>query len=169
MTDIRSMIREEIRSSVGELIPPQYPPAHSAAKRPRYDQISDSEQESEGLSGSDSQEMAPAMSMDEDKKYQFASDNMDFLLKAVRETMNVEEIEPSRSVQDEMFGGLTARKRRVFLVNNNLQKLILAEWEDSEKRLFIPREFKDRLVFDPEDIKLWQETPKIDVPVAKVI
>ncbi|XP_040264841.1 lamina-associated polypeptide 2, isoforms alpha/zeta-like [Bufo bufo] len=32
----------------------------------------------------------------------------------------------------------------------------------------MPREFKNRLIFNPEDTKLWDEVPKIDIQVAKV-
>ncbi|XP_069611695.1 oocyte zinc finger protein XlCOF8.4-like [Ranitomeya imitator] len=42
------------------------------------------------------------------------------------------------------------------------------ERKNAERRLAMSREFKDRLPFDLEDIKIWEEIPKVDVPLAKV-
>ncbi|XP_040284622.1 uncharacterized protein LOC120998145 [Bufo bufo] len=54
-------------------------------------------------------------------------------------------------------------------MNENLKDMILDEWTDPERRLGVSREFRNRLLFDPADVKLFNETPKIDIQVAKVV
>ncbi|KAM4028656.1 lamina-associated polypeptide 2, isoforms alpha/zeta-like [Anomaloglossus baeobatrachus] len=144
LTDMRAMIREEVQSVIakeGEI---------------SYDSDSQLEEETAG----------PAP--EEGRRYLFSSCDTDELLRAVRKTMMVEEQEKPRSVQDEMFGGLRSQRHRVFPVNPHVRAMIMEEWQESEKKLVIPREFRARLPFEPDDIKDWEDVPKIDVPVAKV-
>ncbi|XP_044157477.1 uncharacterized protein LOC122943646 [Bufo gargarizans] len=149
--------------------PPSLPvPASPPSKRTRVHLVSDSEEET-GYPSDDLEDQIPPSVSEEPRKYLFSSDQLDSLLTAVRQTMAVEEEEPKRSIQDEMFGGLRARKRKIFPVNSYLQDLIKEEWEEGDKKLYIPREFKSRLAFNPEETKLWDEIPKVDIQVAKVV
>ncbi|KAM4043786.1 LOW QUALITY PROTEIN: lamina-associated polypeptide 2, isoforms alpha/zeta-like [Anomaloglossus baeobatrachus] len=103
---------------------------------------------------------------EEGRHYVFSSSDTDDLLRAVRKTMMVEEEQPS--VQDEMFGGLRSQQHRVFPVNQHVRAMIMEGWQESERKLVIPRDFRNRLPFEPDDIKESEDVPKIDVPVAKV-
>lgn len=162
------MIREEVQASVSSLTPP--PPV---SKKPRIQLESDSDEQGDNtyyLDGELEEEelICPSGSSEGQKKYLFSLEDLDLLLSVVRETMEMEEVQQPRTTQDDMFGGLRAKKRKLFLVNSNLREMILEEWEDAEKKLFIPQEFRSCLLFNLEDTKLWQEVPKIDVQVAKI-
>ncbi|XP_044141513.1 lamina-associated polypeptide 2-like isoform X2 [Bufo gargarizans] len=172
LADLRVIVKEEIQAASSSVA--QKPCAVSPPpKRPRVLRESDSEEEglylSEGetLKGDDDQ--GSSHMADDQRRYFFSQEDLDPLLSAVRQTMDIEEEEQTRSIQDEMFGGLKARKKKLFPVNENLKDLVIDEWADADKRLYIPREFKNRLLFNPEDTKLWDVVPKVDIQVAKVV
>ncbi|CAJ0936871.1 unnamed protein product [Ranitomeya imitator] len=167
LDNIKSMIRDEVQATVSTMVPPQSP----RPKRPRWDIDASSEEgEVSGYSdpGSDEEDNTFTVLPEERKKYLFSSENTDILLKAVRSTMKIEDSSEPLSVQDEMFGGLRTRRNRVFPVNNHITAMIMEEWEDVGKKISSPRDFKYRLPFDPEETKVWESVPKIDIPVAKV-
>ncbi|XP_071982481.1 uncharacterized protein [Engystomops pustulosus] len=166
MEEMRSFIKGEVQTSVAasvaSIIPQIVPP-----KRPRVME-SYSEAESEEASTSCSLDMDISQSIAATKmesKCLFASENLDALLKAVRDTLKIEE---AKSVQDELFGILKAKKKRVFPINNTLKELILEEWREPENRISVSKEFKNRLIFDEEEVKNWNTTPKVDVQVTKI-
>ncbi|XP_077110333.1 lamina-associated polypeptide 2, isoforms alpha/zeta-like isoform X2 [Ranitomeya variabilis] len=162
MSNMRTMIREEVQASVSGLMTPQ--PSQPDKKRMR-----DSDSSSEGaLSDSELENEEFKDPPGRGKKYLFSSADTDELLGAVRHTMQIEEPPASCSIQDEMFGGLRAQTSKVFPVNAHIRGMILEEWEEAEKRLIIPKDFKLRLPFDPAEVKDWEDVPKIDVPLARV-
>ncbi|KAG8566014.1 hypothetical protein GDO81_013062 [Engystomops pustulosus] len=171
MEEMRSFIKGEVQTSVAasvaSIIPQIVPP-----KRPRVmESYSESEAESEEASTSFSLDMDVSQSIAATKmesKYLFASENLDALLKAVRDTLKIEDIEEAKSVQDELFGILKAKKKRVFPINNTLKELILEEWREPENRISVSKDFKNRLIFDEEEVKNWNATPKVDVQVTKI-
>ncbi|KAG8595954.1 hypothetical protein GDO81_001683 [Engystomops pustulosus] len=96
MEEMRSFIKGEVQTSVAasvaSIIPQIVPP-----KRPRVmESYSESEAESEEASTSFSLDMDVSQSIAATKmesKYLFASENLDALLKAVRDTLKIEDIE----------------------------------------------------------------------------
>ncbi|XP_044138697.1 lamina-associated polypeptide 2-like [Bufo gargarizans] len=170
MENIRSVVQEEIRAARVAQSDPQDEPSR---KRPRSRIFSSgSEDAGDKASTSTQWEDDPSLSEGEvyenNKKFYFSSEEMNDLLKAVRATMGIEETPRSVSIQDEMFGGLKVKKSRVFPINEHIRQMILEEWSEPEKRLGISKEFKNRLLFDPSQSKLFDGTPKVDVQVAKV-
>ncbi|XP_077137714.1 uncharacterized protein LOC143803833 [Ranitomeya variabilis] len=142
-------------------------------KRPRLDLDQDddevlSKEESDGRSSDQEEGELPLEEQDQGRKFLFHVEETEDLVQAVRNTMQMKEEPRPKSRQDLMFGGLTSQRQTVFPVSDHLKQMILQEWKDAERRLIVSREFKSRLPFDPEDIKAWEEIPKIDVPIAKV-
>ncbi|XP_073414104.1 uncharacterized protein [Dendrobates tinctorius] len=166
LMEMGTVVREEVQASVSAWLSTQSVD-RSQSKRPRWESDQSSEKE---IRGSDSEEEGEITSEPPEtgKKYLFTSENTDELLSAVRSTMQIEEAPKEQSIQDVMFGGLRARVRQVFPVNDHIRAMILEEWEDAEKRLIVPRDFKLRLPFNPEGINTWDEVPKIDSQVARV-
>ncbi|XP_044127503.1 lamina-associated polypeptide 2-like [Bufo gargarizans] len=165
------MIQEEIRSSLAHLStnPPDLPqPKKKRARSPSPSDIEVVAEESAHSVKSWEEGERVSDSDDDGRRYYFSTEEMSDLLKAVRSTMGVEEVQRTHSVQEEMFGGLRVKKTRVFPINESIRDMILDEWTDPEKRLGVPATFKNRLLFDPEESKIFNEIPKIDVQVAKV-
>ncbi|XP_066437928.1 uncharacterized protein [Eleutherodactylus coqui] len=166
-SDIRCMIREELQASMASL--PQAQPGPSRVpKRPRQTESASS------ISGeslellSEGELEDPPVPIQDEKKYYFSSNDIAHLIKAVRETMQIEEDNPPRTIQDEMFGGLRSRRKIMFPVNQTLQQVIIDEWQEPEKRITVPKEIRNRLAFATEDVRLYRETPKVDIQIAKV-
>ncbi|CAJ0952838.1 unnamed protein product [Ranitomeya imitator] len=166
LDNIRTMIREEVQATISTTEPPQVP----SPKRPRWSMDPSSEEEVLGYSDLNSAEgeTSSVLLSGDRKRYLFSSKDTDTLVQAVRNTMKVEESTEPKTVQDEMFRGLRARRDRVFPMNNHISAIILEEWEDVRKKLIVPKDFKFRLPFNPEDTKTWETVPKIDIPVARV-
>ncbi|XP_072006291.1 uncharacterized protein [Engystomops pustulosus] len=170
MDELKSFIEDKVTASVASATQKDPPP-----KKPRLADISSSDEEtydSEGPSCSladteeqDSQDFSQRL----DSRHLFQIDDPDNLLKAIRETLNIEEEVPCMSREDELFGGLRAKKQRVFPVNETLKGLITEEWKDPEKKILTSKSFKRRLVFDQEVSKVWDSVPKVDVQVTKVV
>ncbi|XP_071977730.1 lamina-associated polypeptide 2, isoforms alpha/zeta-like [Engystomops pustulosus] len=111
-------------------------------------------------------------SVSEDKgtsKYLFSNEELDNLLKAVRNTLNVEEVVEPKSIQDELFGGLKSKRKRVFPINQTLKDIVQEEWKNPEGRANITKEFRNRLLFDPKETETWDSPPKVDIQVSKVV
>ncbi|XP_071967883.1 uncharacterized protein [Engystomops pustulosus] len=170
MDEMRTFIKGEVQcslaSSLANLIPQE-----PVQKRQRVEYQSESDIES--LEGSvkdsldlDSTPSTSAVKME--SKYLFMSEDLDPLLKAMRDTLKIEEVEEPTSIQDELFGIPKAKKRRVFPINKTLKDLILEEWREPENRISISREFKSRLSFGEEESKIWNSFPKVDVQVTKI-
>ncbi|XP_066430229.1 uncharacterized protein [Eleutherodactylus coqui] len=154
------MIREEIEASLSSLSVP--PPT----KRVRRSRIEESDSEEGFLEDSPSESIPP---MEDTRKYFFASADLGQLLTAVRHTMQVEEQTPQQpSLQDTLFRGLIPQPKPSFPVNDILKQLILTEWKQAEHKFFLPKEFKERMVFTPEDIEFLDTVPKVDLAVARV-
>ncbi|XP_071997340.1 uncharacterized protein [Engystomops pustulosus] len=171
MDEMRSFIQEEVRSSVSSSLAafaPQEPPQ----KRQKIvDSSSDPASDSDGATVRDSLEpdTFPSTSANRmESRYLLASEDLEPLLKAVRDTLKIEEVEETQSIQDELFGLLKAKKRRVFPVNNTLRDLILEEWRDPENKISLSKEFRNSLSFDEEEAKLWNSAPKMDIQVTKM-
>ncbi|XP_069810484.1 lamina-associated polypeptide 2, isoforms alpha/zeta-like [Dendropsophus ebraccatus] len=97
-----------------------------------------------------------------------AVDFVDTLIKAVRETMGIEETPEPQTIQDRMFGGLAPKKRPVFPIHQNIKTLIKHEWSNPDRKFFIPAAFKRKYPFDQEESSTWGVAPKIDPPIAKI-
>ncbi|CAJ0930520.1 unnamed protein product, partial [Ranitomeya imitator] len=172
LSEMRNIIWEEVQNSLASMSQREVYSPGPARKRPRKDpeqevQDGSSEAESE-YRGSDQEEGELPVEEQEGKRYYFPVEETEELVQAVRRTMQVKEDPQPRSRQDQMFGGLTYQERTVFPVSEHIRKMISQEWKDAERRLVMSREFKNRLPFDSEEIKTWEEIPKVDVPLAKV-
>ncbi|XP_073406447.1 uncharacterized protein [Dendrobates tinctorius] len=170
---MRLLIREEVQASTAGLTRRQSPSPGPSRKRPRWeaDPVSEaSPSEDSDFRDSDQEEEGeiPGDRQDQSRKYLFRLEDMDELVQAVRNTMQIEEVPKPQSRQDLMFGGLMARKQVVFPVSEHIKTMVQEEWKEAERRLILSRDFKNRLPFDPEETRAWEEVPKIDVPVAKV-
>ncbi|XP_066429301.1 uncharacterized protein [Eleutherodactylus coqui] len=157
MAEIRSVVREEVQSSLSDLQP------GSGVTRRSVPAVSESDSdiaENVDFDGEVTQE---------DKKYLFSTADMDQLLKAVRRTMQVEEdVQQPRTVQEDMFAGLLPQQKSSFPVNATLKQLILNEWESVDQAPLIPREFKERLLFPGDEVSFLDEIPKVDTAIAMV-
>ncbi|XP_069835635.1 uncharacterized protein [Dendropsophus ebraccatus] len=67
-----------------------------------------------------------------------SADYIESLIKAVRETMGIEEVPESNTIQDRMFGGLAPKKRLVFPIHQNIKALIRHEWSNPDRKFFVP-------------------------------
>ncbi|CAJ0934125.1 unnamed protein product [Ranitomeya imitator] len=164
LSEMRNIIREEVQNSLASMSQREVYSPGPARKRPRKDpeqevQDGSSEAESE-YRGSDQEEGELPVEEQEGKRYYFPVEETEELVQAVRRTMQVKEDPQPRSRQDQMFGGLTYQERTVFPVSEHIRKMISQEWKDAERRLVMSREFKNRLPFDSEEIKTWEEIPK---------
>ncbi|XP_066460949.1 endothelial zinc finger protein induced by tumor necrosis factor alpha-like [Eleutherodactylus coqui] len=54
----------------------------------------------------------------------------------------------------------TKRPKPSFPVNDILKQLILTEWKQAERKFFLSKEFRERMVFTPEDIEFLDTVPK---------
>ncbi|XP_040297132.1 uncharacterized protein LOC121008567 [Bufo bufo] len=170
--ELRSMIHEEVKTSLFQMPPlPRDPPPPKKRRGPSPS-LSDPEMIEEDASSSRAWEDEAASSdidtTESDRKFCFSLDEMPDLLRAVRATMGEKETPRAHSVQDEMFGRLRVKKTRMFPINENIRDMVLDEWSNPEKRLGVSRSFKNRLLFDTSEVKIFSETPKVDIQVAKV-
>ncbi|XP_072001164.1 uncharacterized protein [Engystomops pustulosus] len=155
-------MREEIRASKS--------PPHKKVRQNPVCLDSDDEQPSCSYElDMEEQDMVTHQSIPNDPKYLLPNEDLDGLIKALRDTLNIEDTIEERSVVDELFGGLRRKKARVFPIIENLKDLIQDEWKEPEKRITMPKEFKNRMLFDPEETKVWDSVPKVDIPIAKVV
>ncbi|XP_044138329.1 uncharacterized protein LOC122928996 [Bufo gargarizans] len=65
----------------------------------------------------------------------FSPDDTQPLLKAVRATMQLEDIKETRSVADQAFQALGPKRHRVFSVHESMQAIIKKEWKNPDKVL----------------------------------
>ncbi|XP_069841913.1 uncharacterized protein [Dendropsophus ebraccatus] len=93
---------------------------------------------------------------------------VDNIVKAVRQTMAIEDNPQPRSIQDIMFEGLAPRQRPVFPIHQSLKTLIANEWARSDRKFFVPRAYKRKYLFNADEVITWETAPKIDPPVAKL-
>lgn len=170
MQDIKTLIRDEIQSALSN-IPLSATPSHSS-QPPRKSQgcMSDSDSpDSTRMSDLEEGERGDDSSDDDDyKKYLFNPEDTEELIKAIRATLKVEQPKKSRSIQDDIFGGLGERRKLAFPVHENIQKIIKDEWKKPDKKFFIPKAIKRRYPFEEGDCTDWDSVPKVDVPLAKV-
>ncbi|XP_066450109.1 uncharacterized protein [Eleutherodactylus coqui] len=160
MSEIRSVVWEEVQSSLSDL-----QPGPSGVTRRSAPAVSESDSDmAEDLEFDNLGEV-----LQEEKKYLFSTADMDQLLKAVRRTMQVEEdVQQPRTAQDDMFAGLLPQRKSSFPVNATLKQLILNEWDCVDQAPLIPREFKERLLFAGDEVAFLDETPKVDAAIAMV-
>lgn len=161
---LRLMIREEVSTALVEQRPKPPSPLPSASHSdPRTTTLlsSDSNEEEGQVSSADSSD-------DDSGRPLFSPDDTDHLLKAIRSTMGIEETRERRSIQDQLFSGLDSKRKKVFPVHNIIKKLILKEWENPEKKLFLSRAFKRKYPFEEEDSRFWDKIPRVDAPVTRL-
>ncbi|XP_066434937.1 synaptonemal complex protein 2-like [Eleutherodactylus coqui] len=162
---IRVMVREEVQALKEQTLDAQPGPSRKRARTEIYG-IS-SPEHSEGEFSDNSSEVSTPI-LEGDKKFFFSNTDLEELISAVRNTMELTDTPQVRSVQDEMFGGLRTCYKKFFPVNENLRNLILDEWRKPTRGSSIQKEFRERLSFSAEDSSLWCIIPKVDVPVAKL-
>lgn len=98
----------------------------------------------------------------------FRLEDTDQLLKAVRDTMNLEDPKEGKSVEDRMFEGLETKRKSVFPIHKNIWGLIRREWKHPDKGVYIPKTLKRKYPFDDQETVTWGKSPKLDVPISKV-
>ncbi|CAJ0931756.1 unnamed protein product [Ranitomeya imitator] len=166
LDEIRSLVKQEVQSSLAAFTPPPPPPPpHSPAKK-RKIQVVESDSDSDHSFSSSTGWENPASPKAEVRKYLFSSDYIEDLVFAVRNTMGLEEEPVPQSIQDHMFGGLRSEKKAGFPVHANVVNMIAQEWELPEKRLSMSSEMKHRFPLEGDLVKL--DIPKVDVQVARV-
>ncbi|CAJ0964259.1 unnamed protein product [Ranitomeya imitator] len=166
LDSIRSLIKDEVHSSMAtfsQMSVPQPPPPKKRKKAPVESDPDSGEIQSSGSEDNWENEGSTSTPTcrSENKKYYFSSEDMSELIGLVRSTMGVEDEEVTLTVHDEMFEGLKPKDQKGFPVHKNLRDLILHEWDLPEKGLTIPSELKNRYPLDGDN-SLW-ETPKVDV------
>ncbi|XP_069810600.1 uncharacterized protein [Dendropsophus ebraccatus] len=171
--ELRKMINQEVKATVSAALTKDRSESPEPPPKKHRRIISDSDSDEQPLSSGDKsgeeQTVVVPETLEEPKRYYFSAEDTDILLNAIRNTMDIKEIQESLNKQDEMFAGLKPRKKRVFPIHSNIKDMILDEWRDPERRLQIPKEFRSRFPFDETDVNLWSESPKIDIQVAKVV
>ncbi|CAJ0963854.1 unnamed protein product [Ranitomeya imitator] len=167
--EIRSLVRQEVQTSLATLAPPPPPPPSSPGpslpKKRKIQEYSESESEGSYTSSSVKWEDAVPRKSAEIRKYLFSSEYIEELVSAVRNTMGLKEESVPQSIQDELFG-IHTEKQPGFPVHKSIIDMINNEWELPEKRLTTPPDFKHRFPLE-EDLIKW-DIPKIDVQVARV-
>lgn len=99
----------------------------------------------------------------------FPSEDTDSLLKAITDTLGIKEQKTAElTMHDRMYKGLQPKKPRTFPVHQTLKDIVKKEWEDPEKKLFIPATIKRRYPFAEADTKTWAKCPKVDASLAKI-
>ncbi|XP_069812519.1 lamina-associated polypeptide 2, isoforms alpha/zeta-like [Dendropsophus ebraccatus] len=82
--------------------------------------------------------------------------------------MEIDDTPEPKTKQDMMFQELAPKKRLVFPIHQSIKSLISHEWENPDRKFFIPQAYKRKYPFSQEDCETWQGAPKIDPPVAKI-
>ncbi|CAJ0958392.1 unnamed protein product [Ranitomeya imitator] len=119
LDEIRSLVKQEVQSSLAAFTTPPPPPPHSPAKKRKIQAVeSDSDSDLSHTSSVGWED--PVSPKAEVRKYLFSSDYIEDLVSAVRNTMGLEEEYEPQSVQDQMFGGLRSEKRVGFPVHANI-------------------------------------------------
>ncbi|XP_071971333.1 uncharacterized protein [Engystomops pustulosus] len=131
MDEMRSMFKSEVKSTVASLFSEGIPPKRFKPSEPNPEEMdSDPDRASCSYQGGE-EEQLDSQEQKNDTRFLFPMENLDTLLRAVRETLNIEDPVETKSVQDKLFGCLKAKKKRVFPVNNVLEDLIREEWKDT--------------------------------------
>ncbi|XP_069615747.1 lamina-associated polypeptide 2, isoforms alpha/zeta-like [Ranitomeya imitator] len=154
------MVRQEIRDSLKS----------SPHKKQSNKRILGSSPVSEMDSDSVSSDSHPSSSSSEDVESSrtcLSLDRINHLVKAVNNTMGIEETQPECSIQDIMFRGIDRKSRRVFPVVEKIKSLIMKEWKKPERKGSLPPAFKRRYPFEEEASASWDKVPKLDAAVAK--
>ncbi|XP_073444360.1 uncharacterized protein [Dendrobates tinctorius] len=94
----------------------------------------------------------------------FPLDNIDNLVKSVRNTMGCTEAKELQTTQETVCGA--NRKRRVFPVIPAIKALVKKEWEKQDQRGYLPSASKRRYPFSDEGLSSWSKVPKVDAAVA---
>ncbi|XP_069839562.1 lamina-associated polypeptide 2, isoforms alpha/zeta-like [Dendropsophus ebraccatus] len=167
MATVKTLIKNEIRSSISSDKPSTSTSqlevsalSPSGPMSPQEPIQIEDEEEGEYRESSDSEE-------DSAGKALFPIDSVDALVKAVRNTMKVEEFKEQLSVQDKMFEGLAPRKKKVFPLHKNIKDLIQREWNKPDRKFFVPRTLKRKYPFDEIETEYWDRPPMVDPAVAK--
>lgn len=159
---MRDIIKEEIKNSLQA-----QNPAPAPAPQPSGSQVRVSSPEVEVVSpGRENYDSDSPPSEESDTEVN--QGEVDLLLKAVRATMCLEEPREERTLEDKMFEGLEAKRKRTFPVHKSIKGLIQREWKHPDKGMFSARTLKRKYPFEEQDSASWVRAPKIDVPVAKM-
>ncbi|KAG8539055.1 hypothetical protein GDO81_021544 [Engystomops pustulosus] len=166
LDSLRSVIREEVQVSVKNIIDQQpafitkdLPGPSSSTPRETLS-VSEEEGEKEDVSSASEEELSG--------RPLFLAEDTEGLLRMVRSSMDIEEKKPHKSVQDIMFEGLTERKRRTFPIHDTIRALISKEWQNPDKKSYIPRAIKRKYPFDESATSGWGLPPKVDASIIKI-
>ncbi|XP_077137262.1 uncharacterized protein LOC143799229 [Ranitomeya variabilis] len=160
-TSLRQIVRQEIRSSSRS----QSPSRGSKI----IDPGSPSSREDSDLGDLKSEASHTSVSSsDTDYGHScFSFDRIDRLVKAVNNTIGIEQTPPEKSMQDVMFKGLDRKSRRCFPVVEKVSALISREWKKTERKGSLPPSFKRKYPFEESASATWDKAPKLDAAVAK--
>ncbi|XP_069828802.1 lamina-associated polypeptide 2, isoforms alpha/zeta-like [Dendropsophus ebraccatus] len=169
LASMKEMIKDEIQSSLKVVPVAVAPPALNTAGA-SHSGAAQSDHELEGGAENDNSGSEELSIPEEDTtgKPLCPLEDVDFLVKEVRSTMQLEEQVVPKSVQDIMFGGLEERKKAVFPVHRSVSALIKREWSRPDRKGFVPRAVKRKYPFNDSEHPGWDHPPKIDVAIAKV-
>lgn len=90
----------------------------------------------------------------------FRLEHIDQLLKAVRATMNLEELWEEKTIEDKMFEGLEDRCKSVFPIHKSVWGLMRREWKHPD-RVYFQKTHKRKYPFE-EETASWGRPPKLD-------
>ncbi|XP_044153029.1 lamina-associated polypeptide 2, isoforms alpha/zeta-like isoform X2 [Bufo gargarizans] len=132
----------------------------------------DTEYDSIELDSSDDGEESGQLSDSSDEDYSgrsfFSPEDTQLLLKAVRATMQLEDVKQTRSVADQAFQALGPKKHRVFPIHENMQAIINREWKNPDRNFFLPSSVKRKYPYEEKVSSSWDRAPTVDAPVAKI-
>ncbi|XP_069842971.1 lamina-associated polypeptide 2, isoforms alpha/zeta-like [Dendropsophus ebraccatus] len=168
LASMKELIKTEIQNSL-KVVPPVAAPLVVEAAGPSHAGAGYSDQETDGAENNTSEiEEANVPEEDAGGKPLCPLEDVDFLVKEVRATMQLEEQVAPKSIQDIMFGGLEEKKKVVFPVHRSISALIKREWSKPDRKGFVPRAVKRKYPFNDSENPGWVHPPKIDVAIAKV-
>ncbi|XP_077336773.1 lamina-associated polypeptide 2, isoforms alpha/zeta-like isoform X2 [Lithobates pipiens] len=101
-------------------------------------------------------------------KYRLSLEEVDELMGAIYDTLEIEEEETQLSRHDQMYEALGKKKARVFPIHKVLSDLVLKEWSEPDKKVFFPKSLKRRFPFDESPEAVWNKNPKLDAPLSKI-
>ncbi|KAM4702881.1 uncharacterized protein WCC33_011421 [Rhinophrynus dorsalis] len=94
----------------------------------------------------------------------FNLDKMDMLVKSMRKTLGLPEIQKDLNIIDAAFVGYKKANPQ-FPVHSSIQAIIQNEWKQTEKRSTTSRHFQR--MYPDDDTATWHTPPKVDAAIAQ--
>ncbi|XP_069832613.1 uncharacterized protein [Dendropsophus ebraccatus] len=168
--NLKQVVRDEVQLSLRNLgfdrpaaETPLIAPGFSVTSEPPIAPSEDQEEGEVYLISSNEDQEQPSTS-----RALCPTEDTEQLIKAIRSSMNIVEEEVTVSPEDALYEGLAPKKMHNFSVHKSIKALIDNEWQNPDRKFFIPRYYKRKYPFEEGECSSWNKASAIDAPVAKI-